>query len=146
MKQYLRLMRYALPYCARIIASVACLFVASLLNAVSIASLQPAFDGLFGGGTKRQMLSLPPTLQAWLGPSLDAVEAFMRANQMSVLTFLAWSLLAVLIVKALVNYVSVILMRYATERIMTDVRDVMYAHLHQLSLGFFMRHNTVDFG
>ena len=142
MKQYLRLMRYALPYRGRIIASVACLFIASLLNAVSIASLQPAFDALFGGGTKRQMLSLPSTLQAWLGPSLDAVEAFMRANQMSVLTFLAWFLLAVLIVKALVNYVSVILMRYATERIMTDVRDEVYAHLHQLSLGFFMRHNT----
>jgi subfamily B ATP-binding cassette protein MsbA len=61
---------------------------------------------------------------------------------MTVLTFLAWFLLVILVAKALVNYVSVYLMRYVSERIMADVRDDLYAHLHTLSLGFFMRKNT----
>jgi subfamily B ATP-binding cassette protein MsbA len=141
-KQYLRLMRYVLPYRGRVAASVGCLLVSSILNAVSVASLQPAFDGMFGGGDKRQTLSVPPVLQVWLGGWVGWAQEFIRAHQMSVLTFLAWFLLVVLVLKAVMNYFSVILMRYVTERVMTDVRDDVYRHLHTLSLGFFMRHNT----
>jgi subfamily B ATP-binding cassette protein MsbA len=135
-------MRYVLPYRGRVAASVGCLFISSILNAVSVASLQPAFDGMFGGGDKRQMLSIPPALQVWLGEWVNWAQEFIRAHQMSALTFLAWFLLVVLVLKAVMNYFSVILMRYVTERVMADVRDDVYRHLHALSLGFFMRHNT----
>ena len=142
MDQYLRLLRYALPYRGRIATSIACLFVVSLLNAVSVASLQPAFDGLFGGEGRRQALSLPGPLQTWLEPWAVWAQEFMRSHQMSVLTFLAWFLLVVLIAKSLVGYVSVYLMKYVAERVMADVRDGLYGHLHSLSLGFFLRKNT----
>ena len=142
MKEYLRLMRYVVPYRGRIAVSVGCLLIASLLNAVSVASLQPAFDGLLGTEGNRQMLSVPSALQPWIGDWVRSAQAFIRAHQMSVLTFLAWFLLAVLVLKAVVNYFSVILMRDVTERVMTDIRDKVYDHLHTLSLGFFMRHNT----
>ncbi|MBI2163896.1 MAG: ABC transporter ATP-binding protein [candidate division NC10 bacterium] len=142
MAQYLRLLKYALPYRGRIALSIGCLLIASLLNAVSVASLQPVFDGLFGGEGSRQLLSLPRALQPLLGDWVARVQDFLRAHQMSVLTFLAWFLLAVLLVKAMVNYVSVYLMKYVSERVMADVRDALYAHLHSLSLGFFLRKNT----
>jgi subfamily B ATP-binding cassette protein MsbA len=142
MDRYLRLLRYSLPYRGRIATSIACLFVASLLNAVSVASLQPAFDAMFGGMGQAQVLSLPGALQTWLGPWVVWAQGFMRTHQMSALTFLAWFLLAVLVVKALVGYVSVYLMRYVAERVMADVRDDLYGHLHSLSLRFFMRKNT----
>jgi ATP-binding cassette, subfamily B, bacterial MsbA len=142
MTEYIRLLRYSNPYRLRIAISVACLFVASLLNAVSVASLQPAFDGLFGGGQRRQVLSLPPALQSWLGEWPARAQAFMQTHQVSVLTFLAWFLLVVLVIKALINYVSVYLMRFVSERIMADVRNELYGHLHTLSLGFFLRKNT----
>ncbi|HEX7629298.1 MAG TPA: ABC transporter ATP-binding protein [Candidatus Methylomirabilis sp.] len=142
MKEYLRLMRYVVPYRGRIAVSVGCLLIASLLNAVSVASLQPAFDGLLGTEGNRQMLSVPSALQPWIGDWVRSAQAFIRAHQMSVLSFLAWFLLAVLVLKAVVNYFSVILMRDVTERVMTDIRDKVYDHLHTLSLGFFMRHNT----
>ena len=142
MMQYLRLLRYAAPYRAEIATSVVCLLVASLLNAVSVASLQPVFDGLFGDESNRQMLSLPRALQPLLGEITRWAQEFMRARQMTVLTFLAWFLLAVLTVKALVGYVSVYLMKYVAERVMTDIRDELYGHLHALSLGFFLRRNT----
>ena len=142
MKEYLRLLRYSWPYRGWIALSVACLFVTSLLNAVSVASLQPAFDALFGGGMMRQSLSLPPVLASWLGKWGGKAQAFMQTHQMSVLTFLAWFLLVVLVLKALVNYGSVYIMRYVTERIMVDIREELYGHLHALSLGFFIRKNT----
>ncbi len=142
MAQYLRLLRYSRPYRGRIAISIGCLLIVSLLNAVSIASLQPVFDGLFGGEANRQFLSLPRALQAGLGDWGVRAQAFMRAHQMSVLTFLAWFLLLVLTVKALVGYVSVYLTKDVAERVMADVRDELYGHLHTLSLGFFLRRNT----
>jgi len=142
MAQYLRLLKYALPYRGRIAISIVCLLIASLLNAVSVASLQPVFDGLFGGEGSRQLLSLPRALQPLLEGWVARVQGFLRAHQMSVLTFLAWFLLAVLLAKAMVSYVSVYLMKYVSERVMADVRDALYAHLHSLSLGFFLRKNT----
>jgi ABC-type multidrug transport system fused ATPase/permease subunit len=89
MTRYLRLLRYTKPYTGRIAASIACLVVASLLNAVSVASLQPVFDGLFGGEGNRQMLSLPRALQPLLGDWAVRAQQFMRAEQMTVLTLLA---------------------------------------------------------
>ena len=142
MAQYLRLLKYALPYRGRIAISIVCLLIASLLNAVSVASLQPVFDGLFGGEGSRQLLSLPRALQPLLEGWVARVQGFLQAHQMSVLTFLAWFLLAVLLAKAMVSYVSVYLMKYVSERVMADVRDALYAHLHSLSLGFFLRKNT----
>ena len=142
MAQYLRLLKYALPYRGRIAISIVCLLIASLLNAGSVASLQPVFDGLFGGEGSRQLLSLPRALQPLLEGWVARVQGFLRAHQMSVLTFLAWFLLAVLLAKAMVSYVSVYLMKYVSERVMADVRDALYAHLHSLSLGFFLRRNT----
>ncbi len=142
MTRYLRLLRYASPYRGQILTSIGCLVVTSLLNAVSVASLQPVFDGMFGGQANRQMLSLPRSLQPLLGDWAARAQQFMQAEQMTVLTFLAWFLLAVLTAKALVGYVSIYLMKYVAERVMTDVRDGLYGHLHSLSLGFFLRKNT----
>ncbi|HWU37929.1 MAG TPA: ABC transporter transmembrane domain-containing protein, partial [Candidatus Acidoferrum sp.] len=142
MTRYLRLLRYATPYGGRIAISIASLVVASLLNAVSVASLQPVFDAMFGGQANRQMISLPRALQPLLGDWVARAQEFMRADQMTVLTFLAWFLLVVLTAKALIGYVSIYLMKYVAERVMTDVRDDLYSHLHSLSLGFFLRKNT----
>jgi ATP-binding cassette, subfamily B, bacterial MsbA len=142
MARYLRLLRYSWPYRLRIAVSVGCLFVASLLNAVSIGSVQPVFDGLFRGGLSQRVVSLPQGLQPFLGSWVGWAEAFMQTHQMSVLTFLAWFLLIVLTAKALLGYVSVYLMKYVAERVMMDVRNDLYGHLHSLSLGFFLRRNT----
>ena len=142
MTRYLRLLRYAKPYGGRIAISIGCLVIASLLNAVSVASLQPVFDAMFGGQSNPPMLSLPRALQPLLGDWASRAQQFMRTEQMTVLTFLAWFLLVVLTAKAMVGYVSIYLMKYVAERVMTDVRDDLYSHLHSLSLAFFLRRNT----
>jgi len=142
MTRYLRLLRYAKPYGGRIAISIGSLVIASLLNAVSVASLQPVFDAMFGGQANRQMIGLPRALRPLLGDWAARAQEFMQADQMTVLTFLAWFLLVVLIAKALIGYVSIYLMKYVAERVMTDVRDDLYSHLHSLSLGFFLRRNT----
>lgn len=146
MNKYLRLIRYATPYRGRIAASVGCLIVSSALNAVSVASLQPAFDALAGGGSNRQMLSLPPALQSWFGGWIGWAQGFIQHHHLNVITFLALFLLVVLALKAVVNYASVLFIRYVTERVVADVREELYAHIHTLSLSFFMKHNTGEIG
>jgi subfamily B ATP-binding cassette protein MsbA len=140
--KYLRLIRYAKPYRARIAASIGCLIISSLLNAISVASLQPAFDALAGGSGNRQVLSLPPALQSWLGGWVTWAQDFIQTRQVNVITFLALFLFAVLVLKAFVNYFSILFIRYVNEQVAADVRGELYEHIHTLSLGFFMRHNT----
>src|SRR5574337_1019405 len=47
LQQFLRVLRCAAPYRPRIILGVVSLILIAVLNAVSIGSLQPIFDGLF---------------------------------------------------------------------------------------------------
>ncbi len=142
LQQFIRLLRYAAPYRARVILAISCLFLIAFLNAVSIGSLQPIFDGLFapeGGGTG---ISLPGPVKAALGDRLVRLQGFLQAHRISVLTFIGAALFLVFLAKGALTYIQQLQMRYVAEGIQRDIRDDLYAHLQTLSLGFFTRRST----
>jgi subfamily B ATP-binding cassette protein MsbA len=142
LQQFARLLRYSAPYRARILLAIACLFLIALLNAVSIGSLQPIFDGLFapeGGGSG---ISLPGPIKALLGQHLVRLQAFLQTNRISVLTFIGAALFMVFVAKGALTYLQQLQMRYVAERVQRDIRNDLYAHLQTLSLGFFTRRST----
>ncbi|MBI3781377.1 MAG: ABC transporter ATP-binding protein [candidate division NC10 bacterium] len=141
-QQFIRLLRYAAPYRASVILAVGCLFLIALLNAVSIGSLQPIFDGVFnteGGGSG---ISLPGPVKAALGNRLVQLQAFLQAHRISVLTFIGAALFLVFLAKGALGYLQQLQMRYVSERVQRDIRNDLYAHLQTLSLGFFSRRST----
>ncbi|MGH7411195.1 MAG: ABC transporter ATP-binding protein [Candidatus Methylomirabilis sp.] len=142
LQQFVRLLRYATPYRARIILAVACLFLIAILNAVSIGSLQPIFDGLFGGVSADQTISLPAPVTRLLGGSLQRVQAFLRQHQIGVITFIGAMLFFVFVAKGGLMYLQQILMRFVAERVKKDIRNELYSHLQTLSLGFYTRRST----
>ncbi|MBZ0158622.1 MAG: ABC transporter ATP-binding protein/permease [bacterium] len=142
LQQFCRLLRYASPYRARIVFAVACLLLAAILNAVSIGSLQPIFDGLFspeGGGSG---ISLPGPIQALLGDRLDALQRSLQAHRISILTFIGGALFLVFLAKGALTYIQQLQMRYVAEGVQRDIRNDLYAHLHRLSISFFNRRST----
>ncbi len=142
LQKFLRMLRYAAPYRARITLAIACLFLIALLNAVSIGSLQPIFDGLFtqeGGGSG---ISLPGPIRAALGDRLVHLQRFLQAHRISVLTFIGGALFLVFLAKGALTYLQQLQMRYVGERVQRDIRNELYAHLQTLSLGFFTRRST----
>jgi len=139
MELYLRLVRRAWPYRLRILLAVFCMGLASLLNAISIASLQPVFDGMFGGGRK---LSLPPMVAALVGDWLSRLTALAVEDRLRLLTWLAVFVLAVFVLRAILSFVDAYNSRWVAERIQADLRREIYSHIHTLSLSYFTRTPT----
>jgi subfamily B ATP-binding cassette protein MsbA len=141
-QQFLRLLKYAAPYRARIVSGILCLFLIAILNAVSVGSLQPIFDGLFGGATARSTISLPPPVARALGGSLERMQAFLREHQIGVISFIAAILFVVFAAKGALIYVQQLLMRSVSEQVKKDIRNDVYTHLLTLSLGFYTGRST----
>jgi len=138
-KLYLRLLRYGWPYRGRLVLSVVCVTLAAGLNAVSLAGLQPAFDGLFG---QTSGVSLPPGVVRLLGDLPSRWAAYAQANRLRVLLGVAAFVLGVFILRSVFTFIHSYLMRWVAERIQADLREELYSHLHTLSLSFFTRMST----
>jgi subfamily B ATP-binding cassette protein MsbA len=142
LQQFLRLLGYAAPYRARIILAVSCLFLIAILNAISIGSLQPIFDGVFSTEGSGSGISLPDPVKAVLGNRLVQLQGFLQAHRISVLTFVGAALFLVFLAKGALGYLQQLQMRYVAERVQRDIRNDLYSHLQTLSLGFFTRRST----
>jgi len=142
LQQFLRLLGYAAPYRARIILAISCLFLIAILNAVSIGSLQPIFDGVFATEGNGSGISLPGPVKAVLGNRLVRLQEFLQAHRISVLTFVGAALFLVFLAKGALGYLQQLQMRYVSERVQRDIRNDLYSHLQTLSLGFFTRRST----
>lgn len=142
LQQFRRLLSYAVPYRVRIILAIACLFLIALLNAVSIGSLQPIFDGLFAQEGGASGISLPGPVKAALGSHLLKIQDFLQAHRISVLTFIGAALFLVFLAKGALGYLQQLQMRFVSERVQRDIRNDLYGHLQTLSLGFFTHRST----
>ena len=139
MSLYLRLIKRALPHRWRVVLALVCAVLASALNAVSVGSLQPVFDGLFGYGMG---LSLPPAIAGLLGDVPARIGAYAQTNKLGVLTFVVAFVLVVFILKGALSIVDAYQMKWVAERIQADLRQEIYSHIHDMSLAYFTRTPT----
>src|SRR5512139_1441899 len=139
MALYLRLIKRAWPHRWRVILALGCAVLASVLNAVSVGSLQPVFDGLFGYGAG---LSLPPAITGLLGDVPARIAAYAQTNKLGVLTFVVAFVLVVFVLKGALSIVDAYQMKWVAERIQADLRQEIYSHMHDMSLAYFTRTPT----
>ncbi len=139
MSLYLRLVKRAWPHRWRVLVALVCAVLASALNAVSVASLQPVFDGLFGHGIG---LSLPPAVVELLGDLPARIAAYAQSNKLGMLTFLVAFVMVVFVLKGVFSFVDSYQMKWVAERIQADLRQAIYSHLHTMSLSYFTRTST----
>jgi len=139
MPLYLRLIKRAWPHRARILLSLVCAILASALNAVSVASLQPVFDGLFGQGIG---VSLPPAIVRLLGDLPARITAYAQTNRLGVLTFVVAFVMVVFLLKGALSIVDGYQMKWVAERVQADLRQEIYSHIHSMSLSYFTRTST----
>jgi len=137
--QYLRLLQYAWPYRWRVALSVVCVTLAAGLNAVSLAGLQPAFDGLFG---QTSGVSLPPAVAGVLGDLPARWAVYAQANRLGVLLGIAGFVLGVFVLRSIFTFIHAYQMKWVAERVQADLRQAIYSHLHELSLSYFTRTPT----
>jgi subfamily B ATP-binding cassette protein MsbA len=139
MALYSRLLRRAWPHRWRVLLALVCAVLASALNAVSVASLQPVFDGLFGHGVG---FSVPSAIAGLLGDLPARISAYAQANKLGVLTFIVAFVLVVFVLKGTLALVDGYQMKWVAERIQADLRQEIYSHIHTMSLSYFTRTPT----
>jgi subfamily B ATP-binding cassette protein MsbA len=142
MREFFRLLRYALPHKGKLCLSILAMLLIALLSALSIGAIQPILDLILSPTDAPSFISLPKALQDRLGPVVNSLAWVREADKLTVVAGICGILLVLLLVKGVLMYFHKFIMNYVAEHVMMEVRNDLYAVVHTLSLGFFSRRPT----
>ena len=112
MKGYLRLLSYIKPYKQRLIEAVVCIVVAAAAN-----------------------LYLPWVIK-------DMIDKVLAARDMDMLNLICVGIVVIFFIRGIFYYGQGYLVSYIGQRVIVDVRDVLFRKLQRLPISFFDRHQT----
>ena len=134
------------PYRWRLFTGFFCGLMFGVINGIFIASIKPIIGLVFSGhaGVREQLENTPPFVHPfahWVALHLPVVKAPAPGN------LAAWSLIvgvipALMLVRNAMQYGSVYLTNWVALHTIGDIRSKLFAHIQNLSLGFFSRSST----
>jgi len=132
---YFRLLKILRPHSWRMAGTIACSVGAAALDTFAFALLIPFLNALFGEQ------SLLPERAGWVGNILRATigRLLVPSDPMGSLQRVIVVILAAIVAKNLLAWMSGQLGAQLQEYVTRDLRDQLYAHLQRLPLGFFHR-------
>ncbi len=111
METYLRLLRHAKPYAGRIGITFVVMIITALLTAASLYVIKPVIDKILANPDK--------------------------AEAMKYISILPIVIIAVYAVKGIFIYMQNYLINWTGNRMILDMRDLLYRHITNLSMSFF---------
>jgi len=139
MKNFLRLLRYGLPYTLEWVPGVALLAVVGLLDALRMALFVPILGVVFKPDNPSSALPLFPFApQQWQFDIHKLAPHWMH----NVLTVVAFALVGSTFIKGLCDYLGTYLVNYAGYGLVTDLRNSLYEATMRRSSSFFHKHAT----
>ncbi|MCX7918701.1 MAG: ABC transporter ATP-binding protein/permease [bacterium] len=136
-----RVLHYAWRYRGRIIIALISTAAISVLNALSIGTLQPFLDLLFPeSGTTT--LSLPKPIVHIFGDWLQQVSRYLITHRWQAFFIISGWLLIITALKGIFSYLQEYFSEYVSARTMFDIRTDLYEHLQGLSLRYFSKSST----
>ena len=104
---YLRLARYVLPYKGKLIVSTFAMIGVAAMTALSALIIKNVLDDIFIAGDRNLLLLIP------------------------------FVIILIFFLKGIFRYVRTYLMQWAGLRMVRDIRNELYEHMHRMSLSFF---------
>jgi subfamily B ATP-binding cassette protein MsbA len=143
-----RLLNLARPYWLRLALGIVFGFLGGLVEPLMVLLLplvgRVVFAGADAANTSTFLKNLSPKLQT----IADTVASWFSAagtSPAATMKILAISLVPlVFILRGVFSYLNVYCLQWAAVRAITDLRVRLFAHLQNLSVGFFARSNTGD--
>ena len=147
MKTYRRILRYVKPYWAPLAGSLLCILAFTLLSSASLISIVPFLNTLFnvaGENTATSpVLQVPQTLGDQITAFKTQIETWLLAGDRRLaLLRLCGVILGLIFFKSLFDYLQAYWMAHVEQGIIKDIRNDLYRHLNELSLGYFHRTRT----
>lgn len=112
MNLYLRLLQFVKPYWTRLAGAMVCMIFVSAASAASAFLVKPVLDDVF------------------------------FKKDLTMLKLIPLAIVALFILKGVFDYGQAYLMSFVGQRIITDLREKVYHHLHSLALPFFTKNPT----
>ena len=112
MKHYLRLLKYVRPYLKRVGAAIICMIFASAAN-----------------------LYMPWVIK-------DMIDKVLAARDMEMLNLICVGIVVIFFIRGIFYYGQGYLVSYIGQRVIVDVRDVLFQKLQRLPIAFFDRRQT----
>jgi len=106
-RMYLRLLRYVRPYKGKLIVSTLAMIGVATMTALSALIIKNVLDDVFIAGDRQMLLMIPLVI------------------------------IVIYILKGIFRYVRTYVMSWAGLRMVQDIRNELYEHLHRLSMSFF---------
>jgi subfamily B ATP-binding cassette protein MsbA len=138
MKNFLRLLRYGLPYTLEWLPGVLFLALVGLLDNFRKLLFKPILDQVLAPNTADGPITLGVASSRWHFDLRLVVPHFMH----NAWTVVAFALVASTLVKGLCDYVGTYLVNYAGFRLITDMRNHLYEATLRRSSSFFHKHPT----
>ena len=141
MKNFLRLLRYGLPYMLEWLPGVMLLAVVGLLDTLRVALFVPILGVVLRPESASNALPLFPSLSPrWQFDIHQMVPAWMHVH--NVLNVVALALVGSTVVKGLCDYCGTYLVNYAGFGTVTDLRNHLYETIIRRSSRFFHQNTT----
>lgn len=106
-RMYLRILRYARPYTDKLIISTLAMIGVAAMTALSALLIKNVLDDVFIAGDRLMLVLIPVAI------------------------------IVIYIFKGIFRYVRTYVMSWAGLRMVQDIRDELYEHMHRLSMSFF---------
>mgnify|MGYP001560473846 FL=1 len=116
MKLYLRLLKYVRPYTKRIIIALVCMTIVSSCTVGLMYILKPVFDKIFANPNKEEALMF--------------------------IKIIPLALLGLFFIKGLAYYAQDYLINNTGQRVIMDIRNLLYEHLQYMSISFYHNQKT----
>lgn len=130
MRDYLKLFRFVRPYWALFSAAVFCMAVSALFDGVSLAMIVPLADKVM---TNKQIV-LPGSVPAFLSGFIAMLNDM---PQQALLNYLAVFIIVLFFFKEAFTFLQSYLMSDLGQRVIRDIRSLLYSKFHSLSLDYF---------
>ncbi len=139
MRTYLRIFRFALPYKWRFAAALACMAILAAATAAYVNLLGPALDFLFTGRT-----TSAESLARVLPKSLDVRGFVASVDRRTMLAVLPAVIVVVALVKGIAYFGQSYLMATTSQRMIADVRRVLFDKIVRLPPSWHAKHHSGD--
>ena len=137
MRRYIRLLKFVLPHAWVLALAGVCMVATSALGGVSLGMIIPLVDNIIAG----KKISLPPgiVLPQAIRALVDGVNSMppmQLLNRMIVMVMALWLL------KSLFEFFQTYLMNDVAQRVIRDVKDIIYRKFLTLSMDFYSQNPT----
>ncbi len=135
--EYRRLVKFVLPHIWVLAAASVCMSISSLFGGVSIGMIIPLVDNIIRG--KKIILSTGIHIPSVLENLVDKINSMPPAqllNTMMIMVMVLW------LFKNLFEFLQTYFMNDVSQRVIRDVKDIIYKKLLALSMDFYSRNST----